>query len=62
MFKNISKIEGAQELTSNEQKKIKGNGPGDFIVCCPEDNNIAYPDCTFIECSRQLFASWVCSN
>lgn len=52
MLKNISRIEGAQELTINEQKQVKGSGPGEFIVCCPEDNNIAYPDCKYIECSR----------
>jgi hypothetical protein len=52
MLKTISKIDGAQELTINEQKIVRGGGPGEFIVCCPEDNNIAYPDCRYIECSR----------
>jgi hypothetical protein len=57
MLKNILKIEGAQKLNKNEQEKIIGagnNGPYEFVVCCPEDNNIAYPypDCRYIECSR----------
>lgn len=52
MLKNILKLEGAQELTKNEQLKIKGNGGIEYIICCPEDNNIGYPDCTYIQCER----------
>ena len=42
MLKNISKIEGAQKLTENEQKAING-GQTNWEVCFPEDG-IAYPD------------------
>ena len=52
MLKNILKLEGAQELTKKEQLKIKGNGGIAYIICCPEDNNIEYPDCTYILCER----------
>jgi hypothetical protein len=52
MLKNILNIEGAHKLTKNEQKSIKGNGPVQYFVCCPEDNNIAYSDCSIIECER----------
>lgn len=50
LLKNILNLEGAQKLTINEQKNIKGSGPGEFTVCCPNDNDISYPDCTYIEC------------
>jgi hypothetical protein len=52
MLKKILKLKGAQELTKNEQLTIKGNGGIEFTVCCPEDNNISYPDCRYIECLR----------
>ena len=52
MLKNILKLKGAQKLTKKEQLNIKGNGGIEFTVCCPEDNNISYPDCRFIECLR----------
>ena len=52
MLKKILKLKGAQELTKKEQLNIKGSWKNDFTFCCPEDNNISYPDCSFIECLR----------
>jgi len=52
MLKNILKLDGAKELTKNEQLKINGTGGIEFTVCCPEDNNISYPDCRYVECLR----------
>jgi hypothetical protein len=36
MLKNILKLEGAQKLTKNEQKSIKGSGRGGNPCCDPE--------------------------
>jgi hypothetical protein len=53
MLKKILELEGAQELTKDEQKIVKGRKGGiEFTVCCPEDNNISYPDCRYIDCLR----------
>jgi hypothetical protein len=39
MLKNILQLEGAQELTKNEQKSISGAGVCqgiDILICCPD--------------------------
>lgn len=46
MLKNILKLDGAHQLSKNEQKSIKGSGPIKAICppeppICPEGN----PDC-----------------
>ncbi|MCV9933667.1 hypothetical protein OIU80_15395 [Flavobacterium sp. LS1R47] len=42
MLKNILKLEGAQQLTTKEQKSISGAGSvpvcqrPDILICCPD--------------------------
>ncbi|MGH2665553.1 hypothetical protein [Flavobacterium sp.] len=37
MLKNILKLQGAKELSKNEQKAINGKGEGDLLACrCPD--------------------------
>ncbi|MCV9933665.1 hypothetical protein OIU80_15385 [Flavobacterium sp. LS1R47] len=41
MLKNILKLEGAQKLTSSEQKNI--NGGACVILCCPDVGCLCVP-------------------
>ena len=48
MLKNILKLEGAQELTKNDQKNISGSLlPGTFPCSC---NGVYKKECATIQC------------
>ncbi len=40
MLKNILKLEGAQQLSRNEQKNISGGAPAPAIVCYCLDGSL----------------------
>jgi hypothetical protein len=44
MLKNILELEGAQKLTKNEQKSIKGGAAGRLCPVCPDGTILVAPN------------------